>query len=123
MPSGASASTTAFHGRGKRAHGSRFAGALGAERIGVGEDFVVLAAKGGTCRGAWNRIVLERAREQLPVVIIHDVLEQHLSKALHHAAMDLAFDQHRIHHAPDIVDDGVRGRDLPIKRNVMGGKL
>src|ERR1700730_16630820 len=40
-------------------------------------------------------------------VVKRDVLHQHLAPTLRNAAADLAFEQQRVHHRADIVDDAV----------------
>ena len=39
----------------------------------------------------------------MPVGVEHDALEQRLTDRLHHAAVALPLDDHRVHHGPEIV--------------------
>src|SRR3984957_970301 len=65
--------------------------ALDAERIGLAGDVVRLEHKGRAVRGAWQRIVHERSRDELSVLrIIDRLLHQGLTDPLHRAAMYLA---------------------------------
>jgi hypothetical protein len=58
--------------------------------------------------GARHRVVHERAGESWPALaVVTDVLHQRLADALHHAAMDLALEQHRVEHGADVVDHAV----------------
>ena len=54
--------------------------------------------------GARHRVVHERAGEQLAFVVVDRMLHQRLADALHHAAVELALDDHRIDDGAEIVD-------------------
>ena len=57
---------------------------------------------------ARHAVIHKRACEKLTTDwVINAMLAQRLAGALHDAAMDLAFDDHRVKHDPDIVDCGV----------------
>ena len=67
--------------------------------------------------GPGHGVVHVRAREELPGVVVDAVLQERLADALGETAVDLAFDDHRVHdvaevvhrHEVDDVDDaGVR---------------
>ena len=42
-----------------------------------------------------------------PSAVVNRAFEQHLAETLHHAALDLAFHQHRIDDGAEIIDRGV----------------
>src|SRR5262249_59095459 len=55
----------------------------------------------------------ERAGDELPVFVVDRALAQGLAHALRYAAVDLAFDNHRIDDDPEIIDSGP-GHDFRI---------
>src|SRR5438270_2762973 len=57
--------------------------------------------------GGRERVIHQRAGEQLPVCIIGDLLEQNAAEPLSGASHDLALDQHRVDDDAAIMRDGV----------------
>src|SRR5579884_2730245 len=74
----------------------------------TGEDLFFKAAGNGTQELVNNqysgKYSIELAGEQLTLCVVDDALEQRLSQALNDAALDLAFDQHRIDHRAEVVE-------------------
>ncbi len=54
-----------------------------------------------------QRVVHERAGEELGVGVVPGALHEHLSHALDHAAMELALDHHRVQHRAEVVHRAV----------------
>jgi hypothetical protein len=62
----------------------------------------------------WNRVVHERAGEQMPVAIEHCVFHHHLAPALGERAFELTVGQQRVHDRAGVVEPyDERGRDDP----------
>src|SRR3990170_7296065 len=55
--------------------------------------------------GAWERVVHQRARQELSRAVVDDLLEERAPEALRRAAVDLALDDHRVDRATAVVDD------------------
>jgi hypothetical protein len=68
--------------------------------------------------GARHAIIHEAAGDQLAVVRIDDVFEQHLAQPLRDAAVDLAFDEHRIDQLAEVIDQRIAG-----DRDLAGGRI
>src|SRR5215510_1773395 len=58
-----------------------------------------------------NRVVHQRTRQQLAVLVINNLFVQSLADTLHESAMDLAFNEQRIDHVSTVIDRDVF-RDL-----------
>ena len=53
---------------------------------------------------ARHRVILKTAGQQLAACcVVNRVLAEHLAHALHHAAVNLPFDEHGIDHVADII--------------------
>jgi hypothetical protein len=61
--------------------------------------------------GAGHGVIHVAARQKLAVIIIGAAFEQGLSDTLRDATVDLAFDNHRVHHIAEIIGAG-EGRDF-----------
>ena len=93
---------------GRRGDGAGIGGALESERIVLGRNIVLRRGEVGKIAGAWQRIVHERAGQELAVAgIVHDPLEQRLAGAGGDAAVNLAVDDGRIDDGAEIVDRDV----------------
>jgi len=89
---------TAVHDGGQGAHGSRLAGALGAQRVElVGTGLLSMCMSGNVSPRASRSPHERRGHESddgLPFV--HDLLHERLAHALGDAAVDLALERHRV---------------------------
>src|SRR5262249_35449551 len=65
--------------------------------------------------GAWNRVVHQRAGQELAVFVVHDFFMQGLTDALHETAVNLSLDKEWIDHVAAIVDSHIF-RDLRFSR-------
>ena len=91
------------HGRG-RGDGAGFADALDAQRI-------VRAGRGRAVEferdqvvDLGQRVVHQRARDELSALVVHRVLPQRLTDALGQPPVELAVNDHRVDHVADVVD-------------------
>src|SRR5215831_15313643 len=80
------------HDRGERAGAAGFAAALDAEHVGFRRHRVIDDGDFGRIARARERIVHERAGQELPVAIVDRHLHQRLADALDHATMQLTLD-------------------------------
>src|SRR3989442_4193266 len=93
---------------GQRAHRAGLPHPLGAEGIHLCRHLVRVDVEEGHVVGARHHVIHEGPREQLRRRrVVGELLEQALAEALDHAAVDLPLHEHGVHHAPDVVDDGV----------------
>ena len=106
------------HHRGDRRRGAGFADALDAERVGGRRHAEKRVADRRHVGGARHGVVHERTGDELPAVVVNDLLHQRLAEALRHRAMELALDDHVVEHIAAIVDRGV-GDDV----HVAGGRI
>ena len=60
----------------------------------------------GLARGR-QQVVDERAGQQLPVILVGELLQQRPPDALHQSSDDLALDEHRVDRAADVIGDPV----------------
>ena len=98
------------HGVGERrdrAGGAGLARALGAEQVGRGWNAMLVKLGAGKDVGLGHRVIHERTRQELPVLVVHAVFHQHLADALHDAAEGLPFEQHVVDHMAAVVDRDV----------------
>ena len=91
-----------------------FTATFGAKRIvGARLGFVQLLNQALYVLGARDSVVHERAREQLTARIVNAVLTQRLTETLRDAALDLAFNNHRIDYCADVVDAPITNQIPP----------
>ena len=89
-----------------------FAGRADPERVGRGRNFAELGREKRQPVGARQRVIQQRAGQQLTgVAIVDAILAQCLAEPVGNAAMDLAMHDQRIDRAPDIID-GVVAHDF-----------
>src|SRR5438876_11932845 len=67
---------------------------------------------------ARNQIIHERRRQELPVRVVDDALEQHVADALDDAATHLPFDDRRIDHLATIL-----GAEIAQYANLAGRNI
>ena len=91
------------HGR-RRGDRARLAAALDAERVGGARGHRHADIEGGQIIGARHGVIHVACRDQLAGFVIDGILQKRLADALGNAAMDLALDDHRIDHHPEIID-------------------
>ena len=105
-----SASTTAFCTAGVRADRGRLADALGAERVERRRRLGVRDLERRELGRARDRVVGERRRERVAVVVVDDLLPQRLRDARRDPAVLLAVDEQRVEDAAAVVDRDVAER-------------
>ena len=98
-----------IHHRGERAGAAGLAAALDAERVGRCRRRMIGERERRHVGGARHGVIHERAGEQLAVAVVDRLFHQRLADALHHAAVQLAFDDQRIDDGAEIVDAGIFG--------------
>ena len=84
-----------------------FAAALGAQRIGFGRRGMIADHHRRNVFGARQRVIHERSGDRLAALVVADFLHQRLADALRDAAMQLAFDDHRVDDGAEVADAGV----------------
>ena len=96
------------HHGGRRGDGAGLAAALHAERVGEARYHGEVPGEERQIVGARQRVVHERAGQQLPARLVVDrVLGERLADPLRDGAVALALHQERVENAPEIVDRGV----------------
>eukprot|EP00043_Microstomoeca_roanoka_P002426 m.38320 g.38320 ORF g.38320 m.38320 type:complete len:1021 (-) comp11478_c0_seq1:708-3770(-) len=99
---------------GRAADGPGLAAALHAQRVvGAGGDAGMIDRVVRQIVRARHGVIHIRARDELPVLVIDTAFQKRLTDPLRDAAMDLAFDDHRVHHIAEIVGRG-EGEDLDL---------
>jgi Zn-dependent protease with chaperone function len=103
---------------------------LDAQGIAGGGVLQVLALDGGQVVGARQRVVHQRAGQQLAGVVVRHVLEKSSAHALGHPAVDLALDDDGVDHHAAIVGDHVAEQPHPARvgidldlRDVHGARV
>ena len=91
----------------RRADGARLADALGAERVDERRRLHVDELEAGQLGRRREGVVGQVGRDRVAVLVVADLLEQRLRRALRDAAVDLALEQERVEHPA-----GVVARDL-----------
>ena len=86
-----------------RAEGAGFADALGAERIDRRRRDRGVQLEAREVGGARQRVVHERAGQQLPVVVVDGLLDHRLADALRQPAVNLPLDDQRIDQVARVV--------------------
>src|SRR4029077_6777605 len=87
----------------QRARTAGFAASLGADRIGLRRNRVVQNLECRSVGGARHGVIHERAGAQLALGVVKRVFHQRLAETLHRTTMDLALDEHRVHHRAEII--------------------
>src|SRR6185295_3086569 len=99
------------HSIGERRHRSgaaRFTHAFDAERTDFARRGMLFAAQALQQNRARHDVVHEtRGKRLARFAIVHDMLAKYLAGALHHAAVELAFDYRMIDDIPAVVDSAV----------------
>ena len=93
--------------RGQSARRTGFAATFRTERIALGWNRMTGNGNHRRVVRARHGVVHERPRHQLAVGVVDGLLQKHLAKTLHHAALNLAFDQKRIDDGAQIIDRGI----------------
>ena len=104
MPSGASASMTAFATAAVEAIAPGLADALDPERVDRRRRDRLVELEDRQPRGPRQRVVEHRARQELAVVAVDGPLPERLADALDDAAVELAVDDERVDLLADVVD-------------------
>ena len=90
-----------------RAAVAGFAAAFDAERVGLARHRMGGEIDMGDFVCAGQGVIHVGPGQKLAVRIVNRIFEQHLADALGDAAMDLSFDDQRVHDNPEIVDHGI----------------
>ena len=86
---------------------ARLPASLHAEHVGRGRHRMVDDCNLGRVAGARQRIIHERAGQELAILVVHRHFHQRLSDALDHAAVQLAFDDQRVDDGAEVIDRGI----------------
>ena len=88
----------------RRAERAGLAHALGAEWVHRRRRHRRVELEAREVGGARQRVVHERAGQQLPVLVVDGLLDHRLADALRQPAVDLPFDDERVDQIPGVVD-------------------